>query len=93
MIVGDPVVPPLTLVTLDGTQSFDPEGQDLFFEWRELVNGNPGPILSLESTFTRTTGSDETQFFQLRVTDCCDVVDFDTFTQVKSSHSVLRRRW
>jgi hypothetical protein len=75
-VVLSPVCAP-ALVTLDGSQSTDPDNTELTFEWRDGTN-----VLSMDAVFTRemATGSHE---ISLRVSDGQDIgVTNETVTVV-----------
>jgi hypothetical protein len=79
-----------TIVILDGTRSSDPEGEPLFFFWRQ-VDGPKVELLS-ESTATPsfTAGREEnTYLFALTVKDNQGLVDTDTVVvSVEQFHEI-----
>jgi hypothetical protein len=60
------------IATLDGSNSFDPEGDAMTFDWQQVV----GPVVTLvpgnttvSPTFTASVGAGSTLVFKLRVSD------------------------
>lgn len=76
----DPVEPGAETV-LDGSSSSDPDGNLMYYEWREYFDFNDtyGSILSLSPTYqfvASNIGPDpRVRTFEFRVTDACDLID------------------
>ncbi|MEZ4651692.1 MAG: PQQ-binding-like beta-propeller repeat protein [Candidatus Eisenbacteria bacterium] len=82
-VISGPVDPiePGAGTLLDGSASSDPDGNLMYYEWREYFDFNDtyGFILSLDPTYSfvgSNIGPDSrVRTFELRVTDACDLID------------------
>lgn len=70
---------PSTDTTLDGSESFDPEGSSLSYEWRKLKGPAGDSILNFSQPITSVSGFLEGMYvYELKVTDSLGASSLDT---------------